>query len=197
MSRILSFPHISDLKLFHVSHHIHMASLRGCFQNLSPNNKYVTKYQFTQNGFILSSDNKQSRTFLPEDDTILIRSLRVFQKSMDIPYDTSITIQAKRRVVDNSKNVNLFDEHKHWKTYGQSKIGIFVVSNKNILGGHYEFRDKINNYYYNGTDETVIKVNEGQMICYTENNLVEHRLTPIITFDNITNGIRDEIIFST
>lgn len=191
MSRILSYPHVGTLKLYQVNNHVHMSSLKRYFNNLLPDISYKTTYKFVEpNRFIPLKDTTHEQTFSfhQEDDRTLVRTLQVFQRNLNIPFDTYINIEAKRSIMKKN-NENIPD----WKTFDVSKVGIINVSCQNIHNINYHFRD-INNDYVN--KNPIITLNQGQMIGYDENSLIEHRIISINMINDNNIGVYDQLIFS-
>jgi len=194
MSRILAYPHMGTLKLYQVNSHVHMSSLKQYFNHLHPNTSYKTTYKFVEPHQCIPLKhiiNKHTFQFVPEDDGMLIRTLKMFKAKVNIPYDTHIDIEAKRNIIENDHTEYIGDEY--WKTFGVNQVGIINVSCRNIRNIDYEFRDTTNHY---DNKNTSITLNEGQMIAYDENNLIEHKvkLINIVNHSNIT--VYDQLIFT-
>lgn len=183
---------MGTLKLYQLNNHVHMSSLKHYFKDLFPNTTHKTTYKFVEpNTFIPMKyviDN-QTFPFVPEDDKMLIRTLQVFQKKLDIPFDTHISIEVKRNIIEKPNNI-LDDEH--WRTFDANKVGLINVSCKNIHNIEYGYRDKTDSCT---NEKTLITLNDGQMIGYDENNFIEHKMTSIKFIKNSTLGVYDQLIF--
>jgi hypothetical protein len=200
MSRVLSFPKTGNLKLYQTSQQVHMGSLKNHYNDLFPNTSHTTKYKYVEPDTFIPIKHyvmEQTYPFIPENDRTLLRALNTFQKSMNIPYDSEILVDAKRTIIGpysllpTNNDIGGYPETKPWSKYDVDKVGIMVVSQKNIVGGCYQFRIMDN------TDNVVtLHIPNGFMCTYDERNIVEHRIIPMITKNDTSYGIRDELLFT-
>lgn len=189
MSRIISYPNLGTLRLYQVNNYVHMSSLKKYFNHLSHNTSHRTTYKFVEPNKFIPLKHHIDEQIFPHDDHMFIRSLQVFQRKLDVPFDSKINIEAKRHIV---QNISIFKD-KYWSTFGVSKVGIMNIAYKNIHNVQYVFRDQNNNYI---NKNALIALFEGQMIGYDENNVIEHSVSQVNIINPKDIGIYDQLIFT-
>lgn len=181
MSRILSYPYMGQLKLYQITSYVHISSLRRYFKNISPGKTHKGTYKYVEpNKFVHVKKGKDIDTY-SEYDRILFKALQLFQQKLDVSYDTCIDVQFNRDIIDK--------EYKHvWTTYGASKVGVINVTQRKRC----KFRDVANGY----NNDISILLDQGQMIGYNENSMIESLMVPVNNTGNDSVAISDQMILT-
>ena len=182
MSRILSYPCMGQLKLYQVNSYLHMSSLRKCFKNIIPEKGHKTSYKFLEPDTFIHIKEEENDYILDFDhDKVLCKTLKLFQQKLAVPSNTCIDVQFRRSIIDKQ-------HEDFWKTYNVSKVGIVNVTQRK----QYKFRDATTNFNH----DINIFLDQGQMICYNENNIIEFLLMPSIEIDNDSVVVSDQIVLT-
>lgn len=190
MTRVLAFPHVGNLQVHNTVPRLDLTSLRHNFAyNMTPNVKYKTTYKYTspkvytqKNGHI-------------EDDTALISAIELFRERMWFPLNTYVNVETKRDIITST------DKHhtEHWECkHDATKVGILMISQSNIVGGHYKFKKRSNvDSDDDGEVRTIIA--PGSMVMFEQQGdvlLIDYMVSSMITKNDCMVGVRDTLVIS-
>ena len=116
-----------------------------------------------------------------------MKVIKEFVDKSNAKVGDEILVQAQR--ITCSKKVVGLPSVENWHRDGVKAIGLFSVSRGNIKGGVSEFRDNSKNVFFS-------KVLEPGKLAIFEDDLMEHRVTPIIPEETVEEGYRDVMLLA-
>lgn len=191
MTRVLAFPYIGNLQVHNTVPRLDLTSLRHKFSHsMTPNVKYKTIYKYTSPKVYTETNGHI------EDDTALIGAIELFRERMWFPPNTSVNVETRRTVITSTSATN---EHEQWRCINDAtKVGILVISQKNILGGYYRFK-KHSDRDDDGSDGHIRTIiTPGNMVMFEQcgDVMIDYDVSPMITCDDRKVGVRDTLILS-
>lgn len=201
MTRVLSFPHVGNLQVHSTTPRLDLTHLRH-----KVHAKNVTTYKFkAPNVYHCVEDSFEGEV---ESDYALVRAIDFFRERMWLPPSTCIRVEARRELIaSNPLQQSQLQSHLSRSFEDASKVGILIVSQKNILGGYYTFTSSKQSQCKShesherdigGIEHIRTNLAPGQMVFFEQDNdrRIECTVSPMITIDHCKVGIRNTLVFT-
>lgn len=182
MTRVLAFPHVGNLQVHSTTPRLDLTRLRH-----NGHTQIRTSYTYKSPKVYLNDDEEV------ENNYAVIGALDFFRERMWLSPSTCIRVEAKRELVHPSRKRM---QKQQWATLEDaSKVGILIVSQKNISGGYYTFASSFKS---SQPREIRTNITPGQMVFFEQShdNRVECTVSPMEAIDYSKVGIRYTLVFS-
>lgn len=201
-------------RLYNVKSNIHLGHLQQEFQYLQVDpyikngfrRKHITRFRKEKKQFIhlpntpLYQSSKYNPVngdverkypeFIPQNPCVISDLLNLFADVAKVPNGQVILLQAQR--ITCSPYDPGYPSVEDWHRDNVTKIGVLCVDRQNIEGGTNQFR--LQNPH-DSSDIVSLMLHPGYMVVF-DDDIVEHRVTPITSADRQQNGYRDVVLFS-